>query len=544
LHREEFYHAGLVKLGGPVRLIRVKNGKLRGRLHAGLKRRVGSDLVNAVVGDDVAGNGYDTVIGLEVHAQLLTKSKMYCGCSARYADAPPNTLVCLVCGGFPGALPVLNAAAIDAAILTGIALNCSIPPFCKLDRKNYFYPDLPKGYQISQYDLPLAVNGVLEFISGGETRRAGITRVHVEEDTGRLVHRTGADGMDVSLVDLNRSGVPLMEIVGEPHLRSPEEARDYLTSLRQILRYIGVSTGNMEEGAFRCDANVSVRVIGGPLGAKVEVKNMNSFRAVERALRFEQNRQLQILRSGGRVEQETRGWVEDRGVTVGQRTKEQTHDYRYFPEPDLPPLAISQEMVAEIKTRLPELPAQRRARFAEQFGLGESDAAQLTSERDVADFYESVATTDDFDRARLAANWIVNDLTGLQRSRGLPPDRLPLTAQQLQDLLDAISAGKMSGRAAKELLPQLEEEESVLAAAARLNLLALGEEAVIREAVLETMEAFPAAVRDYRNGKTAAIGRLIGETIRRTGGRASPDQVRRVLEEELANVVLAQGGGT
>ena len=501
-------------------------------------------MVNAVVGDDVAGNGYDTVIGLEVHAQLLTKSKMYCGCSAQYADAPPNTLVCLVCGGFPGALPVLNAAAIDAAILTGIALNCSIPPFCKLDRKNYFYPDLPKGYQISQYDLPLAVNGVLEFVSGGETRRAGITRVHVEEDTGRLVHRTSADGMDVSLVDLNRSGVPLMEIVGEPHLRSPEEARDYLTSLRQILRYIGVSTGNMEEGAFRCDANVSVRVIGGPLGAKVEVKNMNSFRAVERALRFEQNRQLQILRSGGRVEQETRGWVEDRGVTVGQRTKEQAHDYRYFPEPDLPPLAISQEMVAEIKTRLPELPAQRRARFAEQFGLGESDAAQLTSERDVADFYESVATTDDFDRARLAANWIVNDLTGLQRSRGLPPDRLPLTAQQLQDLLDAISAGKMSGRAAKELLPQLEEEESVLAAAARLNLLALGEEAVIREAVLETMEAFPAAVRDYRNGKTAAIGRLIGETIRRTGGRASPDQVRRVLEEELANVVLAQGGGT
>ena len=544
LHREEFYHAGLVKLGGPVRLIRVKNGKLRGRLHAGLKRRVGSDLVNAVVGDDVAGNGYDTVIGLEVHAQLLTKSKMYCGCSAQYADAPPNTLVCLVCGGFPGALPVLNAAAIDAAILTGIALNCSIPPFCKLDRKNYFYPDLPKGYQISQYDLPLAVNGVLEFVSGGETRRAGITRVHVEEDTGRLVHRTSADGMDVSLVDLNRSGVPLMEIVGEPHLRSPEEARDYLTSLRQILRYIGVSTGNMEEGAFRCDANVSVRVIGGPLGAKVEVKNMNSFRAVERALRFEQNRQFQILRSGGRVEQETRGWVEDRGVTVGQRTKEQAHDYRYFPEPDLPPLAISQEMVAEIKTRLPELPAQRRARFAEQFGLGESDAAQLTSERDVADFYESVATTDDFDRARLAANWIVNDLTGLQRSRGLPPDRLPLTAQQLQDLLDAISAGKMSGRAAKELLPQLEEEESVLAAAARLNLLALGEQAVIREAVLETMEAFPAAVRDYRNGKTAAIGRLIGETIRRTGGRASPDQVRRVLEEELANVVLAQGGGT
>jgi len=523
-------------------LVRVKNGKLGDRLHAVQERRAGSDLVNAVKRDEVAGEGYETVIGLEVHAQLLTKSKMYCGCSARYADAPPNTLVCIVCGGFPGALPVLNAAAIEAAILTGIALNCAIPPFCKLDRKNYFYPDLPKGYQISQFDLPLAVDGHLEFVSGGETRRAGITRVHVEEDTGRLVHRTGADGVEVSLVDLNRSGVPLMEIVGEPHLRSPEEARDYLTALRQILRYIGVSSGNMEEGAFRCDANVSVREIDGPLGAKVEVKNMNSFRAVERALRFEQHRQLDTLRSGGRVEQETRGWVDDHSVTVVQRTKEQAHDYRYFPEPDLPPLAISQEMVSDLATRLPELPAQRRARLAKQYGIGESEAAFLTAERDVADFYESVATSDGSNRARLAANWIVNDLTGLQRARGLPPDRLPLTARQLQDLLDALDAGELSGRAAKELLPQLNEGESVLAAAARLNLMALGEEAVIREAVLQTMEAVPAAVRDYRGGKTAAIGRLIGETIRRTGGRASPEQVRRVLEEELANPVLAQSG--
>jgi aspartyl-tRNA(Asn)/glutamyl-tRNA(Gln) amidotransferase subunit B len=523
-------------------MVRVKNGKLGGRLHAVQERRAGSDLVNSVERDEVAAEGYETVIGLEVHAQLLTKSKMYCGCSARYADAPPNTLVCMVCGGFPGALPALNEAAIEAAILTGLALNCAIPPFCKLDRKNYFYPDLPKGYQISQFDLPLAVDGYLEFVCGSEKRQAGITRVHIEEDTGRLVHRADADGVEVSLVDLNRSGVPLMEIVGEPHLRSPEEARDYLTALRQILRYIGVSTGNMEEGAFRCDANVSVREIGGPLGAKVEVKNMNSFRAVERALRFEQNRQLEILRSGGRVEQETRGWVEDRGVTVAQRTKEQAHDYRYFPEPDLPPLLISQEMVSEIASRLPELPAQRRTRLAEQYGIGESEAAILTAERDVADFYESVATSDGTDRPRLAANWIVNDLTGLQRARGLPPDRLPLTAQQLQDLLDALDAGALSGRAAKELLPQIGEGESVLAAAARLDLLLLGEEAVIREAVLETMEAFPAAVRDYRGGKTAAIGRLIGETIRRTGGRANPDQVRRVLEEELTNPVVVHGG--
>ena len=246
---------------------------------------------------------------------------MYCGCSARYADAPPNTLVCIVCGGFPGALPVLNKAALEAAILTGLALNCEVPPYCKLDRKNYFYPDLPKGYQISQYDLPLCVNGYLEFQSGGQTRRAGITRVHVEEDTGRLVHQTRDDGTEISLIDLNRSGVPLMEIVGEPDLRSPEEARDYLVALRQILRYAGVSTANMEEGAFRCDANISVRKVGDPLGAKVEVKNMNSFRAVERALQFENRRQLELLRAGERIEQETRGWVEDRGVTVSQRTK-------------------------------------------------------------------------------------------------------------------------------------------------------------------------------------------------------------------------------
>jgi aspartyl-tRNA(Asn)/glutamyl-tRNA(Gln) amidotransferase subunit B len=521
---------------------RMKNGKLRGRLHAVQEQRAGSDLIDAIGNDVVAGHGYETVIGLEVHAQLLTRSKMYCGCSARYADAPPNTLVCIVCGGFPGALPVLNEAALEAAILTGLALNCTIPPFCKLDRKNYFYPDLPKGYQISQFDLPLAIDGYLEFVCGGETRRAGITRVHVEEDTGRLVHRTKEDGAEVSLVDLNRSGVPLMEIVGEPHLRSPEEARDYLTALRQILRYIGVSTGNMEEGAFRCDANISVREINGPLGAKVEVKNMNSFRAVERALRFEQNRQLDVLRRGGQVDQETRGWVEDRAVTVAQRTKEQAHDYRYFPEPDLPPLTISEEMVAALASRLPELPAQRRARLAEEYGIGESEAAILTAERDVADFYETVAKSDGRDRARLAANWIVNDLAGLQRTRGLPPDRLPVSAQQLQDLLEALDAGALSGRAAKELLPQLGEGEAVLAAAARLDLLVLSEEGVIRDAALETMEAFPAAVRDFRGGKRAAIGRLIGETIRRTGGRASPEQVRRVLEEELSRPVVAEGG--
>jgi aspartyl-tRNA(Asn)/glutamyl-tRNA(Gln) amidotransferase subunit B len=410
-----------------------------------------------------------------------------------------------------------------------------VPSFCKLDRKNYVYHDLPKGYQISQYDLPLCVGGYLTFESGGETRRAGITRVHIEEDTGRLLHRTAEDGIEVSLVDLNRSGVPLMEIVGEPDLRSPEEARDYLIALRQILRYIGASTGNMEEGAFRCDANVSTRVAGETeFGAKVEIKNMNSFRAVERALRFEEQRQREALASGGRIPQETRGWVEVRGVTVSQRTKEQAHDYRYFPEPDLPPIAIEAGMVASVRSRLPEMPVTRRDRIIERFGLGANDATLLTAERGVADYFEVVVGPSAMrDDGRAAANWILNDLFGLQRDRGLPPDELPLTTDQLREMIAAVKAGDLSARAAKELLPQIAEGESPRSAAARLNLLSLDDDAALGQAVEKTMAAFPAAVADYQSGKTAAIGRLIGETIKRTGGRANPDTVRRLLEQAL-----------
>ncbi|MBA3643178.1 MAG: Asp-tRNA(Asn)/Glu-tRNA(Gln) amidotransferase subunit GatB [Chloroflexota bacterium] len=475
-----------------------------------------------------------TVIGLEVHAQLLTRSKMYCGCSARYADAAPNRHVCQVCGGFPGALPVLNRAAIESGILTGIALSCEIPGFCKLDRKNYVYPDLPKGYQISQYDLPLCVGGSLSFVTGGEERRAGITRVHVEEDTGRLLHRLDDQGRDVSLVDLNRSGVPLMEIVGEPDLRSPAEARDYLIALRQILRYIGVSTGNMEEGAFRCDANVSIRDADGALGTKVEIKNMNSFSAVFRALRYEAERQRALLDAGQPIEQETRGWVESRGVTAAQRTKEQAHDYRYFPEPDLPPLVVSPEMVREIQRRLPELPAVRRQRLAARYGLDPETVILLTSEREIADLFEETVGVDgDAAAVRIAANWIANDLLGLQRARGLPAEQLPLNAPQLRDLLGAVASGELTARAAKEVLPRVMAGDMPRAVAARLNLLALDDDSAVREAVAETLVAFPAAVADYQAGKKAAIGRLIGETIKRTGGRAKPEQVRRLIEESL-----------
>ena len=477
---------------------------------------------------------FQTVIGLEVHAQLLTKSKMYCGCSAEYASASPNTHVCPVCLGLPGALPVMNRAAIEMCILTGRALHCEIPSFSKLDRKNYVYPDLPKGYQISQYDLPLCVNGWLAFTSGGRERRAGITRVHIEEDTGRLVHREAVDGAEISLVDLNRSGVPLMEIVGEPDLTSPEEARDYLVALRQILRYIGASTGNMEEGAFRCDANISMRSLdGGVTGAKVEIKNMNSFRAVERALRYEEERQRQLLADGQPVIQETRGWVEARGITVSQRTKEQAHDYRYFPEPDLPPMEIPVEMVNQIAARLPELPADRRSRFMESYGLGLDDAHVLTNERAIADYFEEVIEGLGAQGARSAANWIVNDLFGLARERGLPADQLPISPSQLRDLLSAIDQGTLTGRAAKDLVTKIEPSETVAAAAERLNLVSIEDTDQILTAVQATLEAFPQAVSDYRGGKKSAIGKLIGETMRRTSGRGKPDVVRRLLEEEL-----------
>jgi aspartyl-tRNA(Asn)/glutamyl-tRNA(Gln) amidotransferase subunit B len=404
-----------------------------------------------------------------------------------------------------------------------------------MDRKNYGYPDLPKGYQISQYDLPLCSGGVLEFESGGETVRAGITRIHIEEDTGRLVHVQNEAGQDVSLVDLNRSGVPLMEIVGNPDLRTPEQAGDYLTTLRQILRAIGASTGNMEEGAFRCDANISVRATDGSFaGPKVEIKNMNSFRSVVRALRYEESRQREVVRAGGSLIQETRGWVEATGVTVSQRTKEQAHDYRYFPEPDLPPLTVTADDATRLAETIGELPRARRDRYVREYQLAAQDASLLSSELALARYFEqTIGAGATADSARVAANWLVNDVIGLQKAKSLPDDQMPITSDQLRDLIELVQSGKVTGRAAKELLVQLETGEDVSAAAARLNLLSLDDHAVIRAAAQDVLEAFPAAVEDYRGGKTAAIGRLIGETIKRTGGRANPDAVRTVLTQLL-----------
>ncbi len=474
---------------------------------------------------------YRTVIGLEVHAQVLTASKMYCSCAADYANAEPNTHVCPVCLGLPGALPVINRSAVETVLRTGIALDCEIPDFSKMDRKNYFYPDLPKGYQISQYDLPLCTNGTITFDVEGRDVVAGITRVHMEEDTGRLVHAN--DG--ATLVDLNRSGVPLMEIVGDPDLTSPEEAREYLVALRRILRYIGASTGNMEDGAFRCDANISIRATDDSyIGPKVEIKNMNSFRAVERALRYEEQRQREVVTAGGELVQETRGWNESRGVTLSQRTKEQAHDYRYFPEPDLPPLNVDDAFRENVRASLPELPAARTQRFLADFSLAAADAALLTQERAIADTYEAaIAQVADPAQNQSVANWIVNDIMGLARARSMAVDELPLSTAQIADLVVLVRDGKLTARAAKDLLPQLAADEAVESAAERLNLLSLDNTDEVLAAAREVVNANPAAVADFKGGKQAAIGRLIGETMRKTAGRAKPDDVRAMLLKVL-----------
>jgi aspartyl-tRNA(Asn)/glutamyl-tRNA(Gln) amidotransferase subunit B len=470
---------------------------------------------------------YRTVIGLEVHAQVLTDSKMYCSCKSGYANAAPNTHVCPVCLGLPGALPVINRAAVETVMRTGLALNCDIPEFSKMDRKNYFYPDLPKGYQISQYDMPLCTAGCITFDVEGREVTAGITRVHMEEDTGRLVHAD--DG--ATLVDLNRSGVPLMEIVGDPDLTSPEEAREYLVALRRILRYIGASSANMEDGAFRCDANISIRADDGSyIGPKVEIKNMNSFRSVERALRYEESRQREVVGSGGELVQETRGWNESRGVTLSQRTKEQAHDYRYFPEPDLPALHVTDEFRAVVLASLPELPSARNARFLQQYGLAPADAALLTNERGIADQYEEVAAAvADPGQFQAIANWIVNDIMGLARARSMSVDELPLTSAQIAELIGLVRDQKLTARAAKELLPQLMRAEPVTEAAERLNLLSLDNTDMVLTAAREVIAENPTVVADFRGGKQAAIGRLMGETMRKTGGRARPDDVRNML---------------
>ena len=484
---------------------------------------------------------YETVIGLEVHAQVKTRSKMFCRCSTDYSGAEPNTHVCPVCMALPGVLPVINRAAVEATIRTGLALNCEIPPRAKFDRKNYAYPDLMKGYQISEYDMPLCINGHLDVEVDGVTRRIRINRVHLEEDTARLLHRDDGYGETYSLLDINRAGMPLMEIVTEPDARSPAEALAYLMKLRQILRYIGVSDANMEEGSFRCEPNLSLRPLGSEkYGSKVELKNLASFRAALRGTEFEVERQTKILNEGGRVPSETRGWRDETNETVSQRSKEEAHDYRYFPEPDLPPIAVSREYVEELRATLPELPDARRARFISEYGLTDYEANILTESRPKADYYEAALRAlpgdDTQANAKTVANWVLGDLARLLNDAGIDVDdpNMKLSAESLAKLIGLIQAGTIMGSAAKEVLRAAfetgDEPEKIVA---ERGLAAIQDDSVIAEAVSKAIADNPKAVADYRAGKVAALQAIKGAVMRETRGRANAQEVEGLIKASL-----------
>ncbi len=484
---------------------------------------------------------YEVVIGLEVHAQLLTDSKMFCRCRADYSGVEPNTHVCPVCMGMPGVLPVINARAVEYTIMTGLALNCEIPERAKFDRKNYPYPDLMKGYQISEYDMPLCRNGRVDVEVDGEKRRIRVNRVHLEEDTARLLHRNDPSGESYSLVDVNRAGMPLMEIVTEPDARSPEEAVAYLTALRQTLRYLGVSDANMEAGSFRCEPNLSLRPRGSSeLGSKVELKNLNSFRAAYLGMKFEVERQSRLLDAGERVVQETRGWREETGETVSQRSKEQAHDYRYFPEPDLPPLIVTREHVEKLRASLPELPEARRSRFVSDYGLSDYEANLLTDSRAKADYFETAVRAlakngRGQSSAKLVANWVLGDLSRLLNAASADIDATKTSPEQLAGLVSMIEAGSISGTAAKEVLGVMFESGRDAADVVRERGLGRIEDTdLIANAVREVTAANPKAVADYRGGKVETMKFLIGQVMAKTRGRADATLVRELLEKELA----------
>ena len=483
---------------------------------------------------------FETIIGLEVHAQLLTKSKMFCRCSANYASASPNTHVCPVCLGMPGVLPTINQQAVEYTIMTALALHCTISDYSKFDRKNYPYPDLMKGYQISQYDAPFGHRGWLTVGVNGERRKVDITRVHLEEDVAKLIHHTSPDGESYSLVDVNRAGVPLMEIVGEPDLRSPEEARQYLIKLRSILQYLGVSTGNMEEGSFRCDANISIRPENSrDTLAKVEVKNMNSFKAVYRALDYEAKRQRKVVAEGKRLVQETRGWVEERGRTVSQRSKEYAHDYRYFPEPDLPPLALNRDWVEGIRAKLPELPEVRRDRFVAEYGLLLYDANLLTGSKVMADYFEACLRRapqrwSPKKSAKPVANWILSEFSRLLNATNTEINSSKISPSALFDLLQLIHEGNISGTSAKLVFEEMFNTGSAAAdIITQRGLNQISDTQVVREVVSQVIQANAQAVADYKAGKAQAIKYLTGQVMKATRGRANPKLASELLREKL-----------
>ena len=474
----------------------------------------------------------ETVIGLEVHVQLTTASKMFCACAVSFG-APPNTLTCPVCLGLPGSLPVLNRRAVELGIRTALALGCRLNPESQFHRKNYYYPDLPKNYQISQYEYkghpPLATGGALSVPLGGEARAVSIRRVHLEEDTGKLVHAGAA-----SLVDYNRSGTPLMEVVTEPDLRSPLEARLFLVHLRSVLQFAEVTSGRLEEGTLRCDANLSLRLPGQPYGTRTEVKNMNSLRSVERALRFEEARQREIRVRGQAVVQETRHWDEDRQVTFSSREKEEAQDYRYFPEPDLVPLAVDPGWIDRVRAELPELPAARRRRYIEVFELPEHDATVLTTTRAMAEFFEQTARL--FPQPKVISNWLIGDGAAYLNAAGREMDDVPVRPESLAGLLRLIDAGILSGRSAKEVLEEmLRTGRAADAIVAERGLTQISDEGMLTAVVQEVIAEHPGPVQDVRAGKDQAVTFLVGQVMKKTRGRANPALVHRLLRERLSS---------
>jgi aspartyl-tRNA(Asn)/glutamyl-tRNA(Gln) amidotransferase subunit B len=476
---------------------------------------------------------YEPVIGLEVHAQLLTESKIFCGCSTRFGSEP-NANTCPVCAGFPGVLPVLNKRVVEFAMRAGLATHCEIARSSRMARKNYFYPDLPKGYQISQYELPICANGYIDIVLDGAPKRVRLTRIHMEEDAGKNIHDLQGDA---SLVDLNRAGVPLLEIVSEPDLQSAEEAGIYLKTLRAILQYLAICDGNMEEGSFRCDANVSVRPQGSDgLGTKVEIKNLNSFRAVEKAIQYEIHRQRDALEAGETLVQETRLWDENREVTRSMRTKEFAHDYRYFPDPDLLPIVIRDDWINEARESLPELPDQRRARFMSEYKLPAYDAELLTSRKDIADYFESALAN--HENAKALSNWIVGDLFRVLKERRLDEQLTisawPIQAGQLAEMVRLIDHGKISGKIAKTIFDALLDSSlSPQDIVAEKGLEQVSDSLSIEGSIDAVLAAHGKQVAEYRGGNEKIFGFLVGQIMKATGGKANPRMVNEILKRKL-----------
>ncbi len=477
---------------------------------------------------------YETVIGLEVHVQLDTNSKIFCSCSTEFGSEP-NTNTCPVCLGLPGTLPVLNKKAVDYLVMTGLALNCEIATYSKFDRKNYFYPDLPKAYQISQFDLPLAKDGFIEVETEEGTHKIGITRIHLEEDAGKLIHEGSIDKSSGSLVDYNRTGVPLAEIVSEPDIRTPVQAREYLNYLKKTLEYLGVSDCNMEEGSLRCDANISLRARGEKeFGTKVELKNMNSFKAIEKALAYEQKRQRKVIDAQEKIVQETRTWDEDKGKTISMRGKEEANDYRYFPEPDLVPLEINKEWENEIEEQLPELPAVRKKRFIEEYDLPEYDADVITDSRKLADLFEECVS--EYEDAKEVSNWIMGEFLRLVNEEKMEIENTKITGHLLGKMLKMMEEGVISSKIAKTVFEEMfytgKDPEEIVE---EKGLKQISDEDKLEKLVEEIIEDNPNVIEDIRNGKDKAIGYLVGQVMKETKGKANPQMVNKMFREKINN---------